>query len=293
MIIVRLSGGMGNQMFQYAIGRSLAIKNNVPLGLDAAFLLDRTPRVNFTFRDFDLDVFNIQAELVSQSAVPFWPRKHLSGKIMLLKDKVRRILFPGKGTEKKFQFDSTIKDVGPNTYLEGYWQSPKYFFDIQDIIRADFTLKDGLSEKSLELQKEIKNANSVCVHVRRGDYVGNSYHDVGIGESYYEQGVQHILTKSAIDKIYVFSDDVEWCREHIYFGIETMFVGSEYAGKKGEEHLVLMTSCKHFLIANSSFSWWAAWLATNPQKIVIAPKKWFGDATIDTIDLIPEGWMRI
>ena len=102
-----------------------------------------------------------------------------------------------------------------------------------------------------------------------------------------------IFTSLSVEKIYVFSDDIEWCRANLSFGIPTMFVGDEYAGEKGEGHMYLMSKCKYFIIANSSFSWWGAWLALFKDKIVICPKQWFGDASIDTSDLIPESWIRI
>jgi hypothetical protein len=294
MVIVRLAGGMGNQMFEYAVGRSLAIKNNTTLGLDLAFLLDRTPIPHFTFRDYDLDVFNIDAAIVSRKDVPALYRKYHLGWAMRYVDFIRRKFISQPGKEKMPNtFDHSVMELGPNIYLEGWWQTPKYFEEYQEVIRNDFTLKAPLSEKSQQLAEEIKNAVSACIHVRRGDYVGNAFHDVGLGESYYKEGLAYISSKVDVEKIYVFSDDIEWCKNNLHFDIETMFVGPEYAGKKGEEHVMLMSMCKHFIIPNSSFAWWGAWLSAASEKIVIAPKRWFADASIDTTDLIPAQWIRI
>jgi hypothetical protein len=283
MITVRLSGGMGNQMFQYACGRALSLKYNTDLQLDTAYLLDRRPRKNFTFRDYDLDVFNITADVMSF--------KKASWKLLFEKG-ISKLLKP-RGVEKGFAFDPAVLRLGPNVLLQGYWQSPHYFSEISDTVREDFSLKGSLSQESKMLLEEIKNTKSVCVHVRRGDYVRNVYHDIGLEKAYYDRGLRFISDKKGIGKVYIFSDDLEWCKEHLKFPFETMYVGQEYAGKKGEGHLILMSNCKHFIIPNSTFSWWAAWLCTNPEKIVIAPKQWFADDTIDSADLIPEEWVRI
>lgn len=296
MIITRLQGGMGNQMFQYALGRALSIKNGVPLGLDLTFLLDRTPIpnfTNFTFRNYDLDVFNIQANVVSKKDIPFLYRKHNLGIFMRYIDYFRRKLISTPGKEKKVcSFDSSILELGVDAYLDGYWQSPKYFESITDIIRRDFTLKNKLPSHIENLKEVIKNENSLCVHVRRGDYVGNSFHEI-VGKDYYDKGIEKIKSLTKIDKIYVFSDDTKWCEENMKFEIPTIFVGEEYAGVKAEGHMALMSACRNFIIPNSSFAWWGAWLAPYKDKIVVVPKQWFVDESINSDDLIPEGWIRI
>jgi hypothetical protein len=293
MIITRLQGGMGNQMFQYALGRALSIKNNTTLGLDLTFLLDRTPIPNFTFRDYDLDVFNIDATIVSKKDIPFLYQKHNLGIFMRYIDYIRRKIFPTPGKEKKdFCFDQDILNLGPNVYLEGWWQSYKYFLNIEDIIRKDFTLKNKLSLNIENLAEVIRNENSLCVHVRRGDYVGISYYEI-IGKDYHNKALEKMKSLVSLDKIYVFSDDIEWCKENMKFDIPTMFVGHEYAGVKAEGHTYLMSCCKYFIIPNSSFSWWGAWLSSNKDKIVIAPKKWFNDSIHDSKDLTPPSWIRI
>lgn len=294
MIIVRLQGGMGNQMFQYALGRSLSIKNKVPLGLDLTFLLDRTPMPSyFTFRDYQLDCFNIQAKIVSKKDIPFLYRKHNFGIFMRYIDYIRRrfISFPGK--EKiDLCFDKDILNLGPDIYLEGWWQSYKYFSANENIIRKDFTFNKNFPENISKLKSEIESKNSLCMHIRRGDYVGNKVHEV-VNLDYYIKGLKIIKNKVNIDSIYIYSDDIEWCRQNIRFDYPTIFVGPEYVGAKDEGHLALMSACKHFIISNSSFSWWGAWLSDYKGKIVIAPKYWFSDKSINSDDLIPSDWIRI
>jgi hypothetical protein len=293
MIIVRLSGGMGNQMFQYALGRAMSLKYNVPLGLDMAYLFDRTPRPNFTFRDYYLDSFNIDPVIVSRKQIPFLYRLYGSGKIRIALDTIRRKFLKPRGTEKNFTFDKNVFDLGPNAYLDGYWQSPKYFKGYEDIIRKDFTFRDALPEPWETLTAEIKGCNSVCLHVRRGDYVTNPFHDIDIGQSFYDRGLHEIATRAPIDRIYVFSDDIKWCESNLKFAYPTVFVGDEYVGEKDRGHFALMSSCKHFMICNSTFSWWAAWLGASAEKIVVAPQKWFADPSVDTSDIFPADWIKV
>ncbi|MFA6520734.1 MAG: alpha-1,2-fucosyltransferase [Candidatus Paceibacterota bacterium] len=274
MIVVRLKGGLGNQMFQYALGRVLALKNQTELRLDTGFF-DLNLK-NITKRSYDLDLFNIKAELTQSSNLVWALRK----------------IFKIKGQEKSFTFDKKILSITGNVYLEGYWQGPKYFEGFEAEIRKDFTLKNSPAQNIQALAREIENTNSLCIHVRRGDYVGNKNHEV-VNNEYYRKGIESISRKTIIDKIYVFSDDTEWCKNNLKFEFPTMFVGPEYAGEKGEGHIYLMSKCKNFIIANSSFSWWAAWLSEHENKIVICPKQWFPDTSIDTSDLIPASWIRI
>jgi hypothetical protein len=291
MIIVRLQGGMGNQMFQYALGRSLAIKNNVPLGLDLTFLLDRTPMPSyFTFRDYNLADFNIEASIVSRKDIPFLYRKYKLGIFARYVDFIRRKFISTPGKEKKdFIFDLQILALGPNAYMEGWWQNPKYFEEYQSVIRKDFTLKNR-SEKIEKLIEEIKSKNSVCIHIRRGDYIVNDAHQV-IQKEYYENALTIISKKEKIDCIYVFDrDDIAWCEENLKFNYPVVYVKNDISLA---ECVTLMSTCKHFIIANSSFSWWGAWLGSYSHKIVIAPKLWLADESTDTTGLIPESWIRI
>ena len=283
-------------MFQYACGRALSLKRNVPLALDLTFLSDRTPmpllRPHFVFRNFDLDVFNIDAHIAEPSDIPWHARKFFSGKLSLVIDAILRKVPVLRGWEKSYRFSSKISSLVPNAYLSGFWQSEKYFSAAVDVIRKDFTLKNPLSERSQELFDEIRNTESLCMHVRRSDIAAKLFHGT-VDADYYARGISCILKDRPIGKIYVFSDDMEWCKQNLQFPHPTMFVGPEYSGKKGEEHLLLMSACKNFVIPNSTFSWWAARLSNNPDKIVVAPKNFLGSKRINTQDLIPESWVRL
>ncbi|MEN9582155.1 MAG: hypothetical protein RL641_109 [Candidatus Parcubacteria bacterium] len=291
MIITRLSGGLGNQMFQYAVGRVLSLKHTTELGLDTSTLGKKPAYNNDTIRHFDLDVFGITGRIAKPSEIPFIYRLR-SPFLARLFDITIGKLQKKNGVEKKFAFDATILELSNNTYLSGFWQSYKYFFEYEEVIRNDFRLKEKVSEKTQELAKEIQSKNAVCVHVRRGDFVGNVHHET-VGKEYYGSAINLLKQKTTIETMYVFSDDIAWCRDHMLFGDNVVYVGQEYAGKKNEEHMYLMSQCKHFIIANSSFSWWSAWLAPYTDKIVIAPKRWFTDESIDTSTLTPPTWIRI
>jgi hypothetical protein len=300
-VIVYISGGLGNQMFQYAFGRYLSLKNNVPLKLDLSLFADNNPKTGFTPRKYALDIFNISAAIARERELPFFSRGHFSGKWGYIIETIRetrmgdiiqRRLLNGPGYEQHFQFDEKALLLGENVYLNGYWQSEKYFKPAADIIRADFTLNKPLSNQSQILSKEIGDSNSVCMHVRRSDYVGHALHDI-VDKDYYKRALELLVKEHPVDKIYIFSDDIEWCKNNMNFNVNVMFVDETYAGEKDSEHFALMTACKHFIIPNSSYSWWAAWLGNYAQKQVIAPKRWFADAAINTADIAPEDWTRI
>jgi len=291
MIIVKLMGGLGNQMFQYAFGRSLSLKKGVPLKLDLSFLLDRTPVKNFVFRDYDLTIFKCMPEIanhVEKTSI-------LTDSFLLSNKHFNKILPVTKRryyTEKSFEYDANSQKIDDNTYLEGYWQSYKYFSEFEDVIRKDFSFNHKFTEKEEAVNQKIKSTNSVCVNVRRTDFLVNSHHGV-CNEEYFKNGINSIEQFETDLEIFVFSDDMDWCRENLKFNHKTFFVGHEYAGDKFQSYLSLMTNCKHFIIPNSSFGWWAAWLASHKKKIVITPKKWFGNVKRNTNDLIPANWIRL
>jgi len=292
MIIVRLMGGMGNQMFQYAVGRALALTYNTRLKLDLTFLLDHTSRPRVRLRDYDLPVFNIAAEPATREEVPFLYRKHLPGRMAFFVDGLRRRMRICRGSEKYFHFDPAVLEIGPDAYLDGYWQSPKYFDRVAETIRKEFALRDLASGTTQELAAEIASQESVCVHVRRGDFVNSSWHWT-LGPDYYMAGLGLVTAKMSSPRVYVFSDDINWCRGNLRLPYQTTLVDHRYAGPKSSHHLALMSACRAFVIANSSFGWWTAWLNAYPEKIVVAPKRWFLDRSINTADLIPPGWITI
>ena len=233
MIVVKLMGGLGNQMFQYAFGKNLAIKNNTHLKVDTAFLLDRTPREGFVFRDFDLDIFTLKADTVVENEVEEFKRS---------KPFFSRLLSGGNSNttiinEKVFHFDPCAIVMKKNCYASGYWQSEKYFQEIEAIIRKEFTFKTALNEFESELNSEIRNTNSVCINFRRTDFVHvkNSADTHGATElSYYENAIQLITSKVKNVHFFIFSDDIEWCKENFKIDFPITYVGHEFKGKKFE-----------------------------------------------------------
>jgi hypothetical protein len=241
-------------------------------------------------RTYDLDVFQIQP------ALAYIPRL-LRRSPLRFEDTPavpRRQAFI---EERQFGFDPKTLDLdAPNLYLDGYWQSGSYFAGIADQIREAFQFRLPLSPLGCEMAQKIASVNSVSVDVRRGDYitVETSRNTLGfVGEDYYRQGIDWIKANIPDPHLFISSDDVPWCRENLKFDLPTTWLDRDYAGWKFGEKLQLMTRCKHFLISNSTFAWWAAWLAGHEGKLVAAPRRWFRDPAINSKDLIPPNWVTL
>lgn len=295
MIISQLSGGLGNQMFQYAAGRRLAEKLKVELKLDLSFFQQKFD-AGTTPRAYALNIFHTTQTAASEKEIN---KLYLKSKTRFINALINKLRMAGalKGhlyKEKHFHFDPQVLQLKDPTLLFGYFQSEKYFIDIENIVRKEFTLKETLPLKTAEMAKQIRSKESVAIHIRRGDYITNKAANVfhGIcGLDYYNKAVGHIQKKTAHPHFYVFSDDPEFVKAN-FSKLKAVTFMSDHVNKDYHE-LMLMSCCKHNIIANSSFSWWGAWLNHNPDKLVIAPKKWFQDQTIDTSDLIPKNWLRI
>lgn len=251
MIIGKLSGGLGNQMFQYAAGRSMSLRDNTPLLLDIRWYRGRTSRT------YLLGDFNVKAEIARNSDI------------------------------------FKVKLFSRRNYLSGDFQSEKYFKNIESTLRKEFKLKNEIGIGSKQVLAEIVADNAVSIHLRGGDYVKGpkaKFHGTCSPE-YYQKAVEKIRKEVDLPHFYIFTDDIEWAKNHISLPDPYTFVSK--AGRPAQDELMLMVACKHNVIANSSFSWWGAWLNENPTKIVIAPKKWFNDPTMDSGDIVPESWIQI
>lgn len=189
-----------------------------------------------------------------------------------------------------------IIEAPNSSYLVGWWQNEKYFEDIRDIILDEFTPKAAPSEANQKYLDEINKSNAVAIHVRRGDYVTNKNANVFHGLApidYYKQSIKYMQDKVGSPRFFVFSDDIAWCKENLPLGDDAVFVEGN-SGKQAYEDIRLQQTCKHNIIANSSFSWWGAWLNDHKDKIVIAPKIWFQDQDANSkTQIVPEGWVRI
>ncbi|MDT8284420.1 MAG: alpha-1,2-fucosyltransferase [Thermovirgaceae bacterium] len=287
MIIVRLMGGLGNQMFQYAAGKRLALARGVELKLDTGFF-ERYPS-----RAFTLNAYPISEKVAARGEIrrliyggkPWWK---------LQTSKARRAAkesSPFIAREEYFHFNENLMTLGDRAYLDGYWQSERYFTDISEKIRTLFT-PISVSRKARDMDDRISSCNSVSLHVRRGDYV----HDVSASEvhvslstDYYMDAVAYLEAILGYLEIFLFSDDLPWVKKNLQLKHRATAV-EDFSDV---EDMWLMSRCRHNIIANSSFSWWGGWLNRNVGKTVIAPRDWFRPEKYDTVDLIPPGWVRL
>lgn len=279
MITVKLIGGLGNQMFQYALGRHLSIKNNCDLYMDI------NEFETYKLHKYSLQHFQIKENFLKLEDVP---KKSFFYRF--------KFLNTGVTQERKFNFSKNILDTKAPNYLEGFWQSELYFNEIRETLLKDFEVENPLTGKNLEVFEEIKGVESISLHIRRGDYVSNqqtnSFHGT-CSLNYYKRALDYISEKKPGDlKIFAFSDDPQWVKENLKNEIPIRFVDHNDADTNFED-LRLMSLCKNNIIANSSFSWWGAWLNQNPEKIVIAPQRWFNNDKADTSDVVPNSWTRI
>lgn len=292
MIIVRLIGGLGNQLFQYAVGRHLAEKNHCQLKLDLRGF-DKYP-----LRNYDLHHLDIEEHIAipdDLSEVPFpsnWFYQKMQKRLGITFGRIPQIKYV---KEQVIDFIPEILTLSDNVYLDGYWQSEKYFTDIKDIIKQEFTFKKKLDRVNASFIDEISTCESVCVHIRRGDYISNpsvnQTHGF-LGLDYYHEGIEIMMQELESPHFFVFSDDIEWAEQHLKVDAPIHFI--KHNGSNSYEDLRLMSRCKHHIIANSSFSWWGAWLGEKEEQIVIAPNRWFTlNVKHNMDDRIPNRWLRI
>jgi hypothetical protein len=293
MIIVKLIGGLGNQLFQYAAGRYLSHVHQTDLLLDTSFL-NINPDGAYTKRNLELGVFNIDLKIATEADIKKFRIKQ-SNKISREFQRTLPILYTNLyAAESGVLYQKQFLNFPKNTYLDGFWQCEKYFKSIESVLVNELKPRIPLNEANKYWLTKIQSCESVSIHVRRGDYVSDktaqSHHGV-CSLDYYSQAVELIQKTHKLIEVFVFSDDLDWCKQNLKF-TNTHFVD---ANQTENFHLdmVLMSHCKHNIIANSSFSWWGAWLNRNKQKIVIAPKQWFSNQSINIQDLIPEQWIKM
>ena len=285
-VVVGLSGGLGNQMFQYAAGRSLAVRLGVPLVLDLSWFGGQIAR------QFALAPFRIEAVQRTQCS---W--LHPRGQALtsrLTRRWLPRIMGVPVWREPHFQYSSDFSALSGPVFLEGYWQSDRYFLEIRSQLLQEFALREPLPPFCAKLLDEITVCDAICVHVRRGDYLSNPIAAKVHGTcavDYYHAGVRELCQGLARPHCFVFSDDPAWVRASLIFDCP-MTVVDVNGPDDAHFDLMLMATCRHFLIANSSLSRWGAWLGSQAGKKVIAPARWFLTADKDARDLLPETWQR-
>ena len=289
MVVVHLYGGLGNQLFQYATGRSVAVHHRTALRLDA---MDYTLHPS---RAYCLGHFNIQAKLAWRGPfvgplAGFRSRHLLRWQRMLPYFWLRSIK-----DRPRHRFNPVIFEAGRNVRLKGYWQNERYFASIADLLRQELTVRTPPDRENAALAAAIREVESVSLHVRRTDYVGDDAGRRKHGScaiEYYRTAVRELAARVREPHFFVFSDDPAWTRANLGFLHPATFV-THNGIDRSQEDLRLMTLCRHHIIANSTFSWWGAWLGTKPGRVVIAPKRWFAADTYDTRELIPCTWQRI
>ncbi len=297
MLILKLKAGLGNQLFQYAYARARALRSNTDLEIDTSWYNNISSKD--TVRTFDLSHYNIQAKLHNRQQPA-----HIQFLKKIL-NKVKRDICK----ENDFTFYTKyLSPISKNRmlYVEGYFNSEKYFLDYSDTIRKELSLKNPLGQKAVEAEEYIKNLIAenkipVLIHVRRGDYVTNqnaaNFHGIKTN-TYYIDAIAKLREKLGTDfsnTIFILaSDDVEALRNDIVPVLNnTPYYILSNPDIKNYEEIHLMSLCSHFIIANSTFSWWGAWLSKNTNKIVIGPKEWVGNPGIKTPDVLPDNWIRI
>lgn len=270
-VTVEIAGGLGNQMFQYAAARALALRHGAKLVLATSFY--RRGR----HRSFELSRLPIEAEVGRTGGLPGFGR-----------------LFRSKApiyTEPHFHFDAGLATLKPPVRLKGYFQSWRYFAGHENTIRAELSPSMPDDGESLKLAVDMASGDWAALHVRRGDYVtpkNRAQLDM-CGVDYYRDAMGLL---PADCRVLVFSDDIAWAKAHLPPVRPLIFAGG-VAPREGFADLWLMSRARFHIIANSSFSWWGAWLAGRGDGFVVAPERWFGESTVNTSDLVPDNWRRL
>lgn len=292
MIVSHIIGGLGNQMFQYAAGRAVSIKSGQPLLLDLSDFTDYRLHHGFELSN----VFNLiagKAEASTVRGMLGWRANRLVRKV-LRRSQFIRLRGSKYVVEPHFNYWPNITNLTGDCYLSGYWQSERYFKPIEDVIRREFTFREPVIGRNSELASDIAHTQAVSLHVRRGDYVSDSrtgqIMDVCSLE-YYRKAISYIAERVECPVFYIFSDDMAWVRQNLSVTFPCTYVDHN-RGAESYRDMQLMSMCRHHIIANSSFSWWGAWLNPSPEKLVVAPASWFCNGTDDR-DLIPGEWVRL
>ncbi len=294
MLVANLVGGLGNQMFQYASAWALASEHSMELKLDISDFHRFPPR------RYLLDHFNVDAVMARPDELKMFDKdsnrfrastRKFVARLRGINRVTGRTIF-----ERGFPWQRIPLDRAVDTMLIGYWQSERYFLPMERQVRHVFTLRAPPDERTQRMLEDIDRHRAISLHVRRGDYASNpvvqAKHGL-LGLDYYAAAVAHILALEPNAKFYVFSDDMEWVRANLPIAAPVEHVDLNGPDEPHED-LRLMSRCRHHIIANSSLSWWGAWLNPDPAKVVIAPRQWFTpESRRDARDIVPPTWLRI
>jgi len=288
-----LKGGIGNQMFQYAAAFALANKHNTKLKLDINYLLDKSKRYfRYTPRDYALDVFNIQADIATAKEVAQFTVPRIGNKYFY---HFKKRIFKNHNVfvDASLKSQEDFFNLPEDAYLDGYWQVESYIKQARKYLLKEFSFKEPLPQYCADIYRIIKNSNSVCVVFRRGDYIGHPELDITTLD-YYHAAINHFQDMKQHCRYFVFSDDIPWCKNNFTpKNVTIEIVDQIYTGPKAQYYLQLMLACKKYIIPNSTYPWWAAWLNDDPEKVVIAPKKWYKSQPVDVNDILPRDWISL
>lgn len=279
-IEVEISGGIGNQLFQYAAALAMAQSLNRELILDVSWY-ERQSQTGAK-RQLELDKF---FDLSKTRTLKL--NRHPKIELVLRKARNYRVIYDTKLDSRKFNSFSTRRHVR----MKGYWQSESYFTPVTDLLRFSYSNHLVMSTLANEIARQISSSPSLGVHVRRGDYISNvktrSFHGVCERE-YFARATELVMTAKQIDKIYVFSDDIKWCKENLELNDRSVLIEHVVSDT---EQLKLLSLCKHHVISNSSFSWWAAWFGFSQDQVVVYPGAWFSDGS--SLENMPVHWTSL
>ncbi|MEM1327109.1 MAG: alpha-1,2-fucosyltransferase [Bacteroidota bacterium] len=291
MIVVRLKGGMGNQLFQYAFGKRIAAQLGTEVQFDLSALLDRSKK-DMVFRNYDLDIFNVNPTFLQDADYLNFIYKLKSSSVGRWQ---RRRAEKGKTYIKETQFHvmpELLTSPPDDALYDGWWQSERYFEQVGEVLRNDLQFVDALLLESQQLNDQIQTTNAICLNVRRTDFLKTP--DLNTTNlDYFLKGARYIAERVESPHFFVFSDDMDWCETNIRLEQPTTYVSHTHKGRKFGNYLRLMSQCDHFIIPNSSFAWWAVWLSGGKDKMVVAPKHWFANSVYDTSDLVKASWVRL
>lgn len=290
-VVARIEGGLGNQLFQYAAARSLADRLQCDLLLDVRGIEENGDR------PYQLDLYHVRAEIAVGkvlNTLPTWRSSRAARVYQSLSFLMPGIVHSPVFWPRSFAYDERIERLQRPVYMVGYWQTERYFAWNRKRLLQDLTLRADLDVGGVWLQK-IKNSNSVSLHIRRGDYVSNTVAAQQHGTcdiAYYQRAITSLLKQQPDIEVFVFSDEPQWAAANLHLPVPTHVVDAN-SPECGYLDLALMRQCRHHVLANSSFSWWGAWLCTYAGQRVYAPSRWFANPSIDTTDVIPSHWQRL
>ncbi len=299
MITVNIKDGLGNQMFQFATAYALAKKNNTKIICDLRHLEEYGDKNSnrpdgYVVREFCLDIFNINPSKLNffDKLITFQFNKKYTTRFFF--SKILNIISPFNFLERSRKINNKlIKSNSKVLYIDGYWQSEAYFKNYREDLLKIFNFDDLVDEKkNIDLIKKIDFSHDVCINIRRTDHLNSKELNV-ITLDYYNKSINHFLKENSNRKFYIFSDDIKWSKNQFSNKEKFKIIEHSYAGKSFKNYLYLMSKFKNFIIPNSTFAWWGAWLSKQDNKIVIVPKKWSGIDPESEIDTPLDEWIKI